>query len=78
MWRSFFLGVGIYLVLLGGQSLLVDRATLRIHEDAAVEGSDTVGPAKTLTPPPWAPWTLLSTGAVTCIYSFTLPKRPGG
>jgi hypothetical protein len=29
-------------------------------------------------PPDWAPWSLLSLGAVTIIYSFTIPKRMEG
>ena len=29
-------------------------------------------------PAPWVPWSLLSTGAVVCLYSFTIPKRMGG
>ncbi|MFZ5833646.1 MAG: hypothetical protein ACOY3P_26460 [Planctomycetota bacterium] len=83
MWRAFFLAIGAYLVILGGQFLVIDRAFFRAREDAPVANTllaespqSTI--QKTLTPPPWAPWTLLSTGAITCIYSFTLPKRVGG
>jgi hypothetical protein len=28
-----------------------------------------------ISPPDWAPWTLMSGGAVVMLYSFTLPKR---
>jgi hypothetical protein len=31
-----------------------------------------------LTPPDWAPWSLMATGAVVIIYSFTVPKRVAG
>jgi hypothetical protein len=30
---------------------------------------------KEITPPAWAPWSLMSFGAVTLLYSFTIPKR---
>ena len=33
---------------------------------------------KEFPPAPWVPWSLLSTGAVVCLYSFTIPKRMGG
>jgi hypothetical protein len=33
---------------------------------------------KEVTPPEWAPWSLMSLGAVTLLYSFTLPGRNGG
>jgi hypothetical protein len=29
-------------------------------------------------PPDWAPWSLMSTGAIVCLYSFTLPRRWNG
>jgi hypothetical protein len=34
-----------------------------------------VGPQKVLNPPAWAPWSLMATGAIVIVYSFTLPKR---
>jgi hypothetical protein len=35
-----------------------------------------LNPAKReLVPTDWAPWSLISGGAVTILYSFTLPKR---
>ena len=35
-------------------------------------------PQKQIVPPPWAPWSLLSSGAVMCLYSFTIPRRVAG
>jgi hypothetical protein len=62
MWRSFFLAMGLFALLLGVQCMLIDRATW------SGEGGD-------VTPPDWAPWSLMSTGAVVMLYSFTLPKK---
>ena len=28
-------------------------------------------------PPDWAPWSLMGTGAVVMLYSFTIPQRVG-
>ena len=82
MWRSFFLAVGIYLMLFGVQCLAVDRVYLRLHDDPPPPGpfqlsTATEGPQKEFDPPPWVPWSLLTGGAVVCLYSFTIPKRMG-
>jgi hypothetical protein len=61
MWRSFFLALGLFALLLGAQCMVIDRATWG-------SGGDVV-------PPDWAPWSLMSTGAVVMLYSFTLPKK---
>jgi len=84
MWRAFFLAIGVYLVLLGAQCLAVDKVLLKAREPASetadLWGNRTVQPggAKTMQPPDWVPWSLISTGAVVCIYSFTLPRRATG
>ncbi|MCC9609112.1 hypothetical protein LOC68_06865 [Blastopirellula sp. JC732] len=64
MWRSFFLAVGITLIIIGCECLIVDTASM-IGE----------GGPRSVTPPSWAPWSMMSTGAVIIIYSFTIPKR---
>jgi hypothetical protein len=82
MWRSLFLAVGIFLIILGVQCLGVAQFTLKIRDEAAaayyLDTTPGTGPQKKLTPPPWVPWSLMSTGAVVCLYSFTLPKRVSG
>ena len=83
MWRAFFLAIGVFLIILGVESLGVARVLLKIREEppAAVWPFDTqvkTGPNKQVVPPPWAPWTLMSTGAIVCLYSFTLPRRVAG
>lgn len=79
MWRALFLACGVYLMLLGVQCLGVDRFVLNVHEPPApAESADAVakpGPRREVVPPVWAPWSLLSTGAVVCLYSFTIPTR---
>lgn len=80
MWRSFFLAIGVYLLLLGAQGLTVERVVLKIRGPARVTtdffGNRVVesGSPRTLVPPDWVPWTLISTGAVTCLYSFTIAR----
>jgi len=83
MWRAFFLAIGIYLLLAGMQCLGIDTATTVFRDpppktESVFEEPAKVGPKKTLSPPPWAPWSLMSTGAIVCLYSFTLPRRVKG
>jgi hypothetical protein len=83
MWRALFLAVGFFVMVLGVECLGVERFQLKIREapPAPVSPFDTEpkeGALKQIVPPPWAPWSLLATGAVTCLYSFTLPRRVAG
>ena len=81
MWRSFFLALGTYSCLLGGQCLAIDKAIMTSREEtpsspmafmrSAFDGSSD----REVVPPDWAPWTLMSAGAVTLLYSFTIPNR---
>ncbi len=87
MWRAFFLAIGISLVIIGAQCLVIDRVVLANGAPAEARptgtlfgtqtGSSAMG-GKVLTPPDWAPWSLMATGAVVIIYSFTVPKRVSG
>lgn len=83
MWRAFFLAIGFFIMILGAQCLAVERITLKVREvpPPPVSPFDTtpkVGEKKQLLPPPWAPWSLLASGAVVCLYSFTIPRRVAG
>ena len=80
MWRAFFLGIGIYLMIAGAECLTVDRVVWRVGPTPVDDFALEAGGAKAagFSPAPWVPWSLLSTGAVTCLYSFTIPKRMGG
>ena len=78
MWRAFFLGLGAYVTLLGLECLVIDKAFLAGEERPGAIGRLTARAAsRELTPPDWAPWSLLSAGAVTMLYSLTLYKGGG-
>ncbi len=83
MWRALFLAIGVFLMILGVECLAVDTVELKMREDAPApispfDNETKVGSRKVLTPPGWAPWSLLSSGAVVCLYSFTIPRRVQG
>ncbi len=74
MWRSFFLAIGVYCLIVGAEALAIETA----HLKPRTNGGKIVVPARTVSTPEWAPWSLLSTGAVVVIYSFTIPARAAG
>lgn len=83
MWRSLFLAVGFFIIILGVECLGVERVSLKLRDPpppptSLFETAPTEGPQKQVVPPPWAPWSLLSAGAVMCLYSFTIPRRVAG
>lgn len=65
MWRALFLAVGLFLLVAGAECLVIDQATINSAEQGHV----------TFSPPEWVPWSLISAGAVTMLYSFTLPQK---
>ena len=73
MWRSFFLALGITAVILGVEALAVDKAVLNVRNKPGAEGNS--GMQRVITPPEWAPWSLMSAGTVVMLYSFTIPNR---
>jgi hypothetical protein len=76
MWRAFFLAIGMFALILGGECLVIEKAVL--HATEKVPTTWPIPPRekqKEVAPPEWAPWTLLCFGAVTMLYSFTLPRR---
>ncbi|HEV3343259.1 MAG TPA: hypothetical protein VG125_23005 [Pirellulales bacterium] len=76
MWRAFFLALGIYCCVLGAECLLIEKATLTSRSDRqGALGLGIGAPKREVIPSDWAPWSLLSAGAVTILYSFTLPQR---
>ena len=70
MWRSLFLAVGAYSCLLGVEALALEKAVLKRTEAASATAAQ-----KEFVPPEWAPWSLMASGAVVVLYSFTIPKR---
>jgi hypothetical protein len=84
MWRAFFLATGIVLCILGGECLVLEKAVLA-EEKADPDQPATfftrpamLPPTREIEPPEWAPWSLLSTGAVVLLYSYTIPRRKAG
>ncbi len=81
MVRSFFLAIGIFACILGAECLAIDKAVFRAtaepSQSAIQRTFGTVAPprGREIVPPPWAPWSLLAGGAVTILYSFTIPRR---
>ncbi len=82
MIRALFLGIGFYLMLAGLQCLAVDRVIWRASAEPAPMALTFPKPAaqkpKDFPPAAWVPWSLMTTGAVVCLYSFTIPARMGG
>ena len=78
MWRAFFLAVGLFACVIGAECMLIDQAIIITSADSAAVGpygrTDTPT-RRPITPPEWAPWSLLAGGAVVMIYSFTIPRR---
>lgn len=80
MMRSFFLALGIYSFILGLECLVLEKAVLHPSREAtAAAVAQQMAPAyREITPAEWAPWSLLSGGAVVILYSFTLPAKMRG
>ena len=77
MWRPFFLALGIYSVMLGLECMVVDRAVMAQTEEHGVKAvAQRMAPkVRQVVPPDWAPWSLLSGGAVVILYTFTIPEK---
>jgi len=65
MWKSFFLAAGIFACILGIELLVVDSVVINAGKDSP----------RTFIAPDWAPWSLISVGAVTILHFCTLPKK---
>jgi hypothetical protein len=75
MWRSFFLALGAFAVIFGAECLAIDRAVLSLRHEPVAGFMQDAGRHREFVPPDWAPWSLMSFGAVTMLYSFTIPKK---
>ncbi|NQW48573.1 MAG: hypothetical protein HQ464_12505 [Planctomycetes bacterium] len=69
MWKSVFLATGIFACVAGLELLLIDSAVL-----LPVDGR---GDPSMFTAPDWAPWSLISAGAVTILHFCSLPTGLG-
>ena len=65
MWKSVFLAAGIFACVAGLELLLIDSAV--------VLPLDGRGDPAVFAAPDWAPWSLISAGAVTILHFCTLP-----
>ncbi|VAX39264.1 hypothetical protein MNBD_PLANCTO02-2304 [hydrothermal vent metagenome] len=91
MFRSLFFNVGLLAVLIGAGLLYVDVIILNVQEEVVVRQQPqkaetsfrgmftTVSPdgKKMIVPPIWAPYCLMSAGAVALLYATALPRRSG-
>ncbi len=85
MWRALFGAVGAALLILGSECLVVEKAVLASSPKEAAaplnpfdDPHPQVSQAPVnheLRPPEWAPWSLLSAGAVIILYTFTLRRN---
>ncbi len=75
MWRSLFLGLGLSCFILGAECLAIEKAVLVTPARAKAAPDAKVVAKREIVPPEWAPWSLMSAGAVVLLYSFTLPAR---
>jgi hypothetical protein len=73
MWRSFFIALGLSGCLLGIECMMVDKAVL--VQRGAADSAAAMPAMREIKPPEWAPWSLLSAGAVVMLYTITLPKK---
>jgi hypothetical protein len=86
MWRAMFLAVGISMCILGGECLVVEKFVLGAEGPPPTAQSpmtlfgappaSAAGPAsRDIEPADWAPWSLLSAGAVIILYAVTLNRQ---
>ena len=77
MLRAFFLAIGMSAFILGLECLVIDKAVLQPSRDnsASAVAQQIAPTVREVSPPEWAPWSLMSAGAVTMLYSFTVPNR---
>ena len=87
MWRAMFLAVGIFMCILGGECLVVERFVMASDKppvQAAPDGPATLfgttsapilSPNKEIVPEEWAPWSFLSGGAVIILYALTINRQ---
>jgi hypothetical protein len=80
MWRAFFMGIGVFAVIFGAECLVTDRFILAAEAKPVPAQAIFAATAKKkeFVPPEWSPWTFLSLGTISILYSLTLPKFGGG
>lgn len=102
MWRSLFLALGIFSLILGAETLVVDKYIMadsrrlpRLINGSANRSRTPANPyyqqagyqrfpnnqqnlqrpARIVQTKDWMPWSLLATGAIIVLYTYSLPNR---
>ena len=86
MGRAFFLAIGIYSCILGAECMVVEKFVMAGERPVAEASTGqatffgaTSAPAplasREIEPPEWAPWSLLSAGAVIILYALTINRQ---
>jgi hypothetical protein len=85
MWRALFLALGISTCIVGGECLVVEKFVIGAESAPPSEQNPAtlfgnppapLGTAsRDLEPAEWAPWSLLSAGAVVILYAITLNRQ---
>jgi hypothetical protein len=91
MWKSFFLATGFFLLLLGAETLVVQKFALangsRVPAVVSDMGTAAANPAwitpgsngpvlrREIRTSDWMPWSLLAAGAITVLYTLSLPHQ---
>ncbi len=71
MWRSLFLAIGIFTVIIGLECLGVEKIVMK-NENAIA------GQSKEMVVRDYTPFSLIGVGAVIMIYAYDLPRRMNG
>lgn len=86
MWKAIFLALGIVLCIMGAECMVIEKAVFAKSPDEQQQSAPATfllapapepPPPNEIKPAEWAPWSLLSSGAVIILYSITLPRRSG-
>jgi hypothetical protein len=83
MLRAMFFAAGTFVTLTGLLLFRVDRIVLTAAADASATSSMPLDLVSTrlpdgcreVDPPAWLPYTLASTGVLTILYTFALPRK---
>lgn len=82
MLRSTFFSVGLFVALCGGSLLFIDKivldptqAPVRPSGFRGLFASMATPDQKTIDPPDWAAFSLISIGAITMLYAVALPRK---
>ncbi|NCA10446.1 hypothetical protein EBR56_01330 [bacterium] len=67
MWKALFIAAGIFACGLGVELLVIDSAVLLPFGGQSER--------RVFAPPDWAPWTLISAGAITLLNFGSVPLK---